>query len=167
MEIHDGFCDPDDTYKRFTCQPFALRHPVRDVVSRCNDIGITTMGSPRPMQHLLAELCGLPTIQYRIHLVAWLKKNIHKLNFACAWCRARGQDMDHYYDHLGRGGPPDGLEVMLVSLAIDTRINVVFADAVYTTGVRVLTLPTQQLSGLQRVHCHVRCMIQRRATWQM
>ena len=81
MEIHDGFCNPDDTCARFTYKPFILWHPVKDVKSRCSDIGITTIGSPHPMQHLLVELCGLPTIQYRIHLVAWLKRNIAKLNF--------------------------------------------------------------------------------------
>ncbi len=62
MEIHDRFCDPDVTSARFTCRPFVLCYPVKDMASRCANIGITTMGTPRPAQHLLAELCGLPTI---------------------------------------------------------------------------------------------------------
>ena len=136
MEIHNSFYDPDDTSTRFTCQPFVLYYPVKDVVSRCADIGITTMGTPQPTQHLLAELCGLPTIQYWIHLVAWLKRNIDKLNFVHSWCSAHGQELEDYYDHIGHGGLADGLEIMLVSLAIDTRINVVFADMVSSIAVK-------------------------------
>ncbi len=64
-----------------------------------------------------------------------MKRNIDKLNFACNWCAARGQELDDYYDHLGYGGPADGLEIMLVSLAIDTQINVVFSDTVSSTAV--------------------------------
>ena len=70
MAIKDGFNNPDDMRVQFTCHPFVLQNPVRDVASRYRDIGVETMGSPRPLQHLLAELCGLPTIQYWIHLVA-------------------------------------------------------------------------------------------------
>ncbi len=39
-----------------------------------------------------------------------------------------------YYNHLGHGGPADGLEVMLVLLALDTHINVMFEDTIWATG---------------------------------
>ncbi len=134
LEIKDGFNDPRETEARFTCQPEVLRHPVRDVAGRCWEIGITTMGTPRPLQCLLAELSGLPVIRYRIHLVAWMKCYSGSLQFAHKWCGARAFNFMEYYDHLGRGGPADGLEVMLVSLALDTHINVVFDDSVWATG---------------------------------
>ena len=42
--------------------------------------------------------------------------------------------MPEYYEHLGRGGPADGLEVMLASLTLDTHINIVFDNSVWATG---------------------------------
>ncbi len=52
-----------------------------------------------------------------------------------SWYSAYGQEVEDYYNHLGHGGPADGLKIMLVSLAIDTQINVVFADMVSSTAV--------------------------------
>ena len=109
-----------------------LRHPVKDVNGCCHDIGIEMMGMPHPLQNLLLELYGLPMIQYHIHLVAWIKRHEEKLMFAREWCKAWGQGLEDYYDHLGWGRPPDGLKVMLVSLVIDTWINIVFVDTVCT-----------------------------------
>ena len=134
MQIKDGFCDPEDTRNHFVSKPMVLQKPVRDIRSRCNDIGVEMMGPPHLLQHLLAELCGLPTIQYCIHLVVWMKHHESKLDFALQWYNAHGFDLEHYYDHLGCGGPADGLEVLLVSLAIDTHINIVMDDIVWSTG---------------------------------
>ena len=46
MQIKDGFCDPDDTLPCFDTKPMVLRKLVRNVKSRCNDIGVETMGPP-------------------------------------------------------------------------------------------------------------------------
>ena len=167
MAIKDGFNNLDDTRVQFTYHPFVLQNPVRDIISRYRDIRVETMGSPRPLQYLLVELCGLPTIQYQIHLVAWMKRHENLLNFATQWCSARGQDLVDYYDHLGWGGPPDGLEVMLVSLAIDTRINMIFSDTVCTTAAEGIDFYTQQLCGLQRVCFYVASLILRLVLLQM
>ncbi len=58
------------------------------------------------LRHMRSELCGLPVIQYRIHLVAWMKKHKSALRVAQQWCQACGQDIIDYYDHLGAGGQP-------------------------------------------------------------
>ena len=140
MEIYDGFNDPDTTSSCFLTRPTVLNHPVRDVKARCAEVGVVTIGAPCPLQHLLAELCSLPTIQYRIHLVTWLKSNSHKLKLAHDWCCAHGFDLEEYCEHLGRGRPADGLEVLLMSLAINTHINIVFEDSVWATGVEGINL---------------------------
>ncbi len=38
--------------------------------------------------------------------------------------------MTHYQVHLDEGGPADGLEVLLVLLALDTPINIIMSDEV-------------------------------------
>ncbi len=63
-----------------------------------------------------------------------MKKHESALRVAQHWCWARGQDIMDYYNHLGASGPADGLEVLLTSLAINTHINLVFEDSVWTTG---------------------------------
>ena len=50
------------------------------------------------------------------------------------WCAVRGQSLQDYQGHLGRGGPVDGLEILLASIALDTPITVVMADMVWTTA---------------------------------
>lgn len=40
----------------------------------------------------------------------------------------------HYQVHLDEGGPADSLEVLLVSLALDTPINVIMSDEVWCTA---------------------------------
>ncbi len=42
--------------------------------------------------------------------------------------------MEHYYEHLQRDGPVDGLEVLLVSLALNLPVNVILDDIVWTTS---------------------------------
>ena len=78
LEIKDGFNNPIETMLRFTGCPEVLNRPVHDVVACCKDIGVSTMGSPHPLQTLLAEFSGLPVICYRIHLVAWLKRHAER-----------------------------------------------------------------------------------------
>ena len=82
MEFDDGFCDLLTTADRFVPKPVVIRNLVRNISSHTSDIGVMTMGTPRPLQHLLAELCGLPVIQYRIHLVARMKKHKSALRVA-------------------------------------------------------------------------------------
>ena len=60
-----------------------------------------------------------------------------------------------YYNYLGQGGPPDGLEVMLVSLAIDTRINVIFTDTVCTTVAEGIDFLYPTIMWAWQVYFHV------------
>ena len=41
--------------------------------------------------------------------------------------------MDDFYEHLRRGGPADGLEILLISLALDVQINIVLEDIIWTS----------------------------------
>ncbi len=124
MEIGNGFCDPLDTAERFVSKPVVLRNLVHGVAAHSSEIGVMMMGSPHPLQHLLTELCGLPVIQYIIHLVVWMKQHKNNLQVAQKWCQACGQEISNYYEYLGQGGPADGLEVLLTSLAINTHISI-------------------------------------------
>ena len=42
--------------------------------------------------------------------------------------------MEHYYEHLQRDGPADGLEVLLVSLVLNLLVNVILDDIVWITS---------------------------------
>ena len=86
-----------------------------------------------------------------------MKRHEECLEFAKWWCSARGQELDDYYDHLGQGGPPDGLEVMLVLLAIDTRIEIIFSDTICTTAVEGIDFvyPTIVWATVGTLLCHV------------
>ena len=92
------------------------------------------MGNPRPLHHLLAELCSLSLSNYRRQICGWLQRNLLHLKCASTWCCACGQLIDDYYDHLEQDGPADGLEVLLVSVALDMVINIVLDDVVWTTS---------------------------------
>ena len=89
--VKDGFCDPVDTLHRYVEYPLMLNRPVKNVAQHCLDMDVTTMGTPRPLQCLLAELCGLPMVHYCIHLIGWLWQNISYLPFVQKWCADRGQ----------------------------------------------------------------------------
>ncbi len=65
-------------------------------------------------------------------MTAWLRCNLLHLKCASWWVHAYGQDIDHYYEHLLRDGLADGLEVLLVSLALNTPVNIILDDIVWT-----------------------------------
>ena len=67
--VKDGFCDLLDTLQRYVEHPLVLNRPVKNVVQCCLDMDVTTMGTPRPLQCLLAELCGLPVVHYHVYLI--------------------------------------------------------------------------------------------------
>ena len=50
------------------------------------------------------------------------------------WCNACGQIVDDYLDHLLHDRPIDGLEVLLVSIALNVNINVVLDDVVWSSS---------------------------------
>ncbi len=132
--VKDGFCNPQDTLHKYVDQPLVLNRPVKNVAQRCLDMDIMTMSMPRPLQCLLAELCGLPVVHYHVHLIGWMQHNISKLLFVQKWCRDRGQSVQMYFDHLEASGHADGLEVLLVSLAMDINISIVQDDIVWASS---------------------------------
>ena len=73
-------------------------------------------------------------LQYCIYLMESIQCYLCHLDWAFAWWEARGQTMMHYQVHLDEGGPADSLEVLLVSLALDTPINVIMSDEVWCTA---------------------------------
>ncbi len=111
-----------------------LNRPVKNIAQHCLDMDITMMGTPRPLQCLLAELCSLPVVHYHIHLIGWLWQNISKLLFVHKWCADRAQTFLMYIQHLESGGCVDGLEVLLVSVTMDININVAQDDVVWASS---------------------------------
>ncbi len=55
------------------------------------------------------------------------------MEFAHRWCIACGSDLGHYHEHLAAGHASDRLEVLLASIAMNTMINIVFEDTVWST----------------------------------
>ncbi len=77
------------------------------------------------------------------------------LQFAHQWCAARGTDFGCYRWHLSEGRAADGLEVLLASIAMDTRINIVLEETVWSTSVDGLDFryPTVILTFSGAVAC--------------
>ena len=72
------------------------------------------------------------------------------------WCAARGQSLQDYQGHLGRGRQVDGLEILLALVALDTPIIVVMKDTVWMiakSGIdfSLLTIVLTQDGGIP---CH-------------
>ncbi len=130
MEVPDVFSDPLDTLPIYESLPIVLQNKVCDVHARCVEVDVDVMGGICPLHHLLAELCLLNPANYHIQLVAWLWRHLLHLKFASAWVHTCGLEIKDYYEHLQLDGPADGLEVLLVSLAINVLINIVLEDVV-------------------------------------
>ena len=69
-----------------------------------------------------------------MQLVAWLQRHLLHLKCASRWVQAHGLEMEDYYDHLQQDGLANGLEVLLVSLAINVLINIILDDVVWTSA---------------------------------
>ncbi len=67
-----------------------------------------------------------------MQLVAWLQRHLLHHNCASRWVHECGLEMEDYYDHLQWDSLADGLEVLLVLLAINVPINIVLEDVVWT-----------------------------------
>ncbi len=133
-EVCDGFYDPLDTMPDFVLYLVVLNRQVKNLKQHCEEIGLVPRGSACLMQTLLAELSGLSMVCYRIHLVAWIRHYSHCLDFTHKWCGAWGSDLGLYHNHLAAGGALDGLEVLLASIAMNTMINIVFEDSVWSSA---------------------------------
>ncbi len=81
-EVHDGFLDPEDTMPAFVGYPIVLTGLVHDLKHKCEETGLQPRGKPYQLQTLLAELSGLPVIRYHVHLVSWMRRYTHVLQFA-------------------------------------------------------------------------------------
>ncbi len=134
VEQPDMFQDPLDTIDSYERKPIVLHSKVQNVWAHCMEIDVETCGGPCPLHHLLAELCSLNLNNYRIQLSSWVECHLLHLKCISTWCQVRGQSMDDFYDHLQRGGSADGLEILLVSLALDVQINVVLEDIIWTSS---------------------------------
>ena len=88
------------------------------------------MGAPYPLHHLLAELCSCSPGKYRIQLANWIQHHLLHLKMVAKWCNACSQIVDDYLDHLLCDRPTDGLEVLLVLIALNVNINVVLDNVV-------------------------------------
>ncbi len=133
-EVRDGFMDLQDTMDAYVGYPVVLTGLVWDLKYKCDETGLQPRGYPCPLQILLVELSSLVAVRYWVHLVSWMRRHSHALQFAHWWCNARGLDFGQYRKHLLEGGAADGLEVLLASVAMDTRINLVFEDTVWSTS---------------------------------
>ena len=132
LKHDDEYCDPLMTRSRFIPVAFVLRNPVRNPEDCCQDLGLETTRHDRPLSHLLAELFSLSPLCYQSQLSAWIQQYSVHLDSAHTWWKACGQTIHHYQVHLDDHGPADGLEILLVSLALDTQINVILEDHVYS-----------------------------------
>ncbi len=56
-------------FDKLVPSPFVLNHPVRDISTRCDKIGLTQTGDPMPLQQLLA---GIMHGAYRDDLADWI-----------------------------------------------------------------------------------------------
>ncbi len=72
------------------------------------------------------------------------------------WCAARGQSLQDYQGHLGRGGQADSLEILFTSVALDTPITVVMKDTVWMTAKSGIdfSLPTIVWTQDGGIPCH-------------
>ena len=128
------FADPLDNQGAYQELPIVLRKRVWDVAAHSAEVDITIMGAPHPLHHLLAELCSCSPGKYRIQLANWIQCHLLHLKMVAKWCNACSQIMDDYLDHLLCDGPTDGLEVLLVSTALNVNINVVSDDVVWSSS---------------------------------
>ncbi len=85
----------------------------------------------------------------------WVRWNLLHLKMVSKWCGARGQFVEDYMDHLLHDGPVDGLEILLVSLALNVMINVVLDDIVWSTNRKGIDFhcPTVLLSTVGAYAC--------------
>ena len=155
-EVQDGFYDLLDTMPDFVPYQVVLNRQVKNLKQHCDEIGLIPRGSACLMQTLLAELSGLSVVCCRIHLVAWIRHYSHCLDFLHKWCGTQGSDLGLYYDHLAAGGASDGLEVLLASIAMNTMINIVFKDSVWSSAREGLDFqfPTIVWTTAGAVACH-------------
>ncbi len=63
----------------FVPSPTVLNQPVKDLQSRCDEIGLVPFSEPTPLHVLMAEFARTPPEVYRRTLVAWLRQYAERL----------------------------------------------------------------------------------------
>ena len=129
------FLDPIQVYQNFVPSPVVLNQPVQDLQLRCDEIGLVPFGEAMPLHVLLAEFARFHVSEYHAQLVAWLHQYRSSLNSVHRWLAVHGLDFEDYVLHLSVGGMADGLEAWLVSVAINTPLNVVMEDTVWSLSI--------------------------------
>ncbi len=132
--IQNVFKDPGLHAEAFVPSPTIFNQPVKDLQSRCNEIGLVPFGEPALLHILMAEFARTPPETYRETLVAWLRQYAGMLPQVGQWLSSRGLTLDDYISHLIDDGMANSLEVWLISLAMNTPINIVLKDVMWSTA---------------------------------
>ncbi len=85
----------------------------------------------------------------------WVRWNLLHLKMVSKWCVACGQFVKDYMEYLLCDGPADGLEVLLVSLALNVMINIVLDNIIWSTSKKGIDFhcPTVLLSTVGAYTC--------------